>query len=65
MKMDAIFDYNQVVQYCEQNNLPIYEPKGKSTHKIEDATVLMIKRIGIETEFIKLHRGVAYYLGLI
>jgi hypothetical protein len=63
MKMDALMDYNAVVDICNQLKLPVVKPKGKSSWKIEDATSEMLKSIPPDQE-LHLQKGLSYYLSL-
>jgi len=63
MKQDALYDYEIIRALCLQSEKKIYEPKGKSWQKIEDATALMLSQF--ESVDIKLMRGASYYKSLI
>ena len=45
MKSDAIADYNYVLKYCKNRNLPILIPKQWTCKEIENTTAYMINNI--------------------
>jgi hypothetical protein len=62
MKSDALHDYGVVCAWLElrKRSDEIVQPKGKSTHNIEDATSAMLKKIGKDFQP-HLHKGLNYY----
>lgn len=64
-KSTALQDYSRVKDMCVKNGYPVIEPKGEHWHKIEDATVEMIRALKVqEMDALDLNRGVDYYIDL-
>jgi hypothetical protein len=65
MKSDALHDYGVVCAWLElhKRSDEIVPPKRKSTRKIEDATAVMLKKIGTTFQP-HLHKGLSYYFSI-
>ena len=63
MKVTAVEDYDKVMAYCVVYDLPVFEPKGKSWQRVEDATAEMLKNIEAFPK--PLNRGASYYKSLL